>query len=133
MLGSCASTNNTKTAVTDVTLLDTGAVEEFFMGNPDVVDHGELNHRLTEPSYLLVSLADYNALDQRYQAQGYVRLGESSWRTVFGTPQRELALNYARKISADRVLYYCTVSDEWSNGIQLTDHNIRFYAKISVP
>jgi hypothetical protein len=124
-LVSCASTTKT-----DVTPPPTGAAEDFFKGNPDVVDHGQLNHRRTEPSYLLVSSADYDALDQRYQAQGYVRIGESNWTGgLDGTPERELALNYARKIGADRVLYYCTGSTEWVEGMQRTDHNIRFYAK----
>jgi hypothetical protein len=101
------------------------------IANPNVTGFQNSGlHVSVKPSYLLVSSADYDALDQRYQAQGYVRIGESNWTGgLDGMPERELALNYARKIGADRVLYYCTGSTEWVEGMQRTDHNIRFYAK----
>jgi hypothetical protein len=135
-LAACASDQPTYTVKVNTAVstasLPTGPVEDFFKANPDVVDYGP-NHRLTEPTYLLVSLDDYNNLDQRYKAQGYVRIGVSDWTTNItpyndaGTPKREYALNFARKIGADRVLYYC-VPD--INGVAI-DHDVAFYAKVN--
>jgi hypothetical protein len=131
-LAACASNQPTYTAKVNTAVstasLPTGPVEDFFKANPDVVDYGP-NHRLTEPTYLLVSLEDYNNLDQRYKAQGYVRIGVSEWTSGFGTPEREDALNFARKIGADRVLYSC-LSGLPPDGVR-TGHEVAFYAKVN--
>jgi hypothetical protein len=126
----CAS-NPTPSAAVDY--VDYGGVDDFFYRNPDVVDHGP-NHRLSEPTYLLIYPQDFNDLDQRYKAEGYVRIGWSSWINGQGRPEREQALNFARKIGADRVLYYLSDSPpKWIDGVSIerTGHSVAFYAKVN--
>jgi hypothetical protein len=84
----------------------TGYCEEFYKANPDVVDYG--HQRVTDPTYILVDWNDFHTLEQRYLNEGYIRVGTSSWSASgfdSGIPQKQYAINFAKKIEADRVIY----------------------------
>jgi hypothetical protein len=106
-----------------------GAIENFYQANPDL-DVNQYAGRTVNPSYWLVDWARWNEMDDRLVSNGFIRLGVSSWESDNayggGIPQRNLALDYARVIGADVVIYStyaATDKDDYSA------HYVGFYAK----
>jgi hypothetical protein len=64
--------------------------------------------RVSQVSYVYVGWSDWRNVRQRYLDGGYVQLGASDWEDSFGVPLREGAIDYARFIGADAVVYTAT-------------------------
>jgi hypothetical protein len=58
---------------------DYGAVDNFFMANPDLVNRAQYAGRSVNPNYLLVNWDQQSDMGQRMISNGFVRLGISSW------------------------------------------------------
>jgi hypothetical protein len=109
---------------------DYGAVDNFFMANPDLVNRAQYAGRSVNPNYLLVNWDQQSDMDQRMISNRFVRLGISSWEDHSqygaGLPQRDLAVAYARVIGADIVIYASRCG--YDNGPEV-EHTVSFYAK----
>ena len=109
-----------------------GAVENFYQANPDM-DTQQYFGRPVNPAYWLVDWNRWDEMDSRLTGDGFVRLGTSSWEsnnaTGGGVPQKFIALDYAKAIGADVIIYAIhssTDKDDW------TSHDVAFYAKPTV-
>jgi hypothetical protein len=112
-------------------------IDGFFEANRGLADYGtrpNLNdyakRRVGEPSYLLVDWDDYDGVKKRYLAERYVELGVSTWMYAGtgGIPEKESAIEYARKLGAERVLYS---AKGWTDnyGRYCSTHYVGFYAR----
>jgi hypothetical protein len=94
-----------------------GAIEEFFMANPDLPDASQYASRIVNPNYLLVNWSQWTDMDQRMISDNCVRLGISSWISDNayggGIPQKGLAIAYARAIGAQFIIYTATIAMNW--------------------
>lgn len=110
-----------------------GAVDNFFMANPDLVNRAQYAGRSVNPNYLLINWDQQTDMDQRMISDGFVRLGVSSWYNHDayggGVPQRDLAIGYARMIGADIVIYASRGSYDSEYGAPKNEHSVWFYAK----
>ena len=72
-------------------------------------------------------------MDDRLLSNGFIRLGVSSWESDNayggGIPQKDRALDCARAIGADVVIYSTHAATDRYNG---SAHDVGFYAKQSV-
>jgi hypothetical protein len=111
---------------------DYGAVDNFFMANPDLPDVSNYAGRLVNPHYLLIDWDKQSEMDSRMISNGFVRLGVSSWENhnpYGGVPERDLAIAYARFLGADIVVYTSKSGYDADYGAPKNDHNVWFYAK----
>ncbi len=87
----------------------TNPIDAFFQANYDVTNLGAYaSRRVSQVSYVYVGWSDWRNVRQRYLDGGYVQLGASDWEDSFGVPLREGAIDYARFIGADAVVYTAT-------------------------
>jgi hypothetical protein len=109
-----------------------GAVENFYQANPDM-NTGQYAGRVVNPAYWLVDWNRWDEMDSRLTGNGFVRLGTSSWESDNaiggGVPQKFVALDYAKAIGADVIIYAVHSS---TDKYDWTSHDVAFYAKQSV-
>jgi hypothetical protein len=107
-----------------------GAVEDFFMANPDLPNASQYASRAVNPNYLLIDWDQWNDMDQRMISNNCVRLGISSWidNNPYGggIPQKGLAIAYARAIGAQFVIY---ASRPALNRLNSAEHLVSFYSR----
>src|ERR1700751_1013604 len=113
---------------------DYGAVDNFFMANPDLPDLSLYAGRFVNPHYILVAWDEQQAMDTRMTSNGFVRLGISSWANHNpygggGIPERDLAIAYARFLGADILVYASTSAYDQAYGGPKIEHEVWFYAK----
>src|SRR5260221_7125654 len=102
-------------------------MDVFFMANRTLSDVGSYAQRhIDSPAYLLALPGELDNLDDRYKAQGLVLLGFSHF-VGGGRPEKSEAIEYARQIGADHVVYAL-----FSEQGQFT-HYIAFYAAADHP
>jgi hypothetical protein len=109
-----------------------GSVENFYQANPDV-NTGQYAGRVVNPAYWLVDSNRWNEMDSRLTDAGFVRLGISSWQSDNssggGVPQKSVAMDYAKNIGADVIIYAIySAADKYD----WTSHYVGFYAKPNV-
>jgi hypothetical protein len=68
---------------------------------------------------------------QRYLDGDYVQLGASDWESSFSVPLREGAIDYARFIGADAVVYTANSHFDYNLQAMRTEHIIIFLARSS--
>jgi hypothetical protein len=109
-----------------------GAIENFYQANPDM-NTGQYAGRVVNPAYWLVDWNRWDEMDSRLTGDGFVRLGTSSWESNNaiggGVPQKFVALDYAKAIGADVIIYAVHSS---TDKYDWTSHDVAFYAKQSV-
>jgi hypothetical protein len=113
-----------------------GAIEDFFMANPDVPNVSEYAGRVVNPHYILVDHERWQEMDARMIANGLVRLGVSSWQetngpwsTSAGIPKRDLAVAYGIAIGADIVMYTSWTSESYPDPTTPISHEVAYYAR----
>jgi hypothetical protein len=109
-----------------------GAIENFYQANPDM-NTGQYAGRVVNPAYWLVDWNRWDEMDSRLTGDGFVRLGTASWESNNaiggGVPQKFMALDYAKAIGAEVIIYAVHSS---TDKYDWTSHDVAFYAKPTV-
>jgi len=108
--------------------LTVNPLPKFYKANPAMPAQPKV-YGAVDVSYRLVDGNDLTSLKNEYSQKGYVSLGRCDFRAQTKVPLQENALEYARYLGADLVLY-AVENDDSEGG---TRHHINFLARTRLP
>jgi hypothetical protein len=101
---------------------------KYYRANPAMPDQPKV-YGTVDVSYRLVDWNDLISVQNEYSRQGYVLLGRCDFRAQTDVPLQVSAVDYARYLGADLVLYAMQKTDNQGG----TGHHIDFLTRIRKP
>jgi hypothetical protein len=101
---------------------------KYYQANPAMPEQPRV-YGMVDVSYRLVDWNDLTSVQNGYSQKGYVPLGRCDFRAQTGVPLQVNAVDYARYLGADLVVYSVQNADNEGR----SRHHIDFFAKTRMP